>query len=178
MGKVLCRRSIECFLPSSAAHLEESSPEEYDDDDKDNDGVANIMMRGYGKIKASVSSLVSTVVLLHDFHQQVNIGVRDGSKHSQDTIDDSHANEYGSEEAMNDPHDLTHPKSKPCASKDHNDAKSLGDPMPSNSPEHFLIEDTHREYDDESSGHCHGMQRATVFVIVVFMAHHGGISVG
>lgn len=105
MGKVLCRRSIECFLPSSAAHLEESSPEEYDDDDKDNDGVANIMMRGYGKIKASVSSLVSTVVLLHDFHQQVNIGVRDGSKHSQDTIDDSHANEYGSEEAMNDPHD-------------------------------------------------------------------------
>lgn len=85
--------------------MKESSPEEYDDDDKDNDGVANIMMRGDGEIKASASSLVSPVVLLRDFHQQVDIGGIGGSEHSQDTIDNPHANKHGPEEAMNDSHD-------------------------------------------------------------------------
>lgn len=54
--------------------MKERSPEEYDNDDKDDDGVANIMMRCDGKIKASGSGLVSPVVLCRDFHQQVDVG--------------------------------------------------------------------------------------------------------
>ncbi|KAL8810280.1 MAG: hypothetical protein Q9223_004315 [Gallowayella weberi] len=70
---------------------------------------------------------------------------------------------------------MTNAESKPCPDKDNNKAKSLSDPMPTNTAHDVFIESPNWENEDEGASHRHRMQGASVFMIIVFIASHSGI---